>query len=195
MGAEPVVFTCSPRKGGNSDSAADVIVRALAELGHAPRLVRLRDTPLRPCLGCYGCRKDVAGRCVLADADQARQLYDLLMHAPQFYFTAPIFFYHLPGLFKDFIDRSQPYYLRRENNDPSMLGLAPRKACAVLLAGRRHGERLFDGSLLTLKFFLRTFNIRLEESLNLRGIDLPGDLAGNDPACESIRDMVRRSAG
>lgn len=195
MEALPVVFSCSPRAGGNSDAAAACIMGELAALGRKARLVRLRDTPLRPCQGCYGCRKDAAGRCVQPDSERAGLVYEYLLTAPQFFFTAPIYFYHLPGLLKDFIDRSQPYYLRREAGEPDMVGLPARTACSVLVAGRPKGEKLFDGAVLTMKFFLRTFNITLAESLNLRGIDLPGDLEADAVARPAIREMVGRAVG
>lgn len=189
----PVVFTGSPRRGGNSDAAAGVIVRELEGMGRSPRLIHLRDTPLRPCLGCYGCRKDAAGRCVQPDGAKASRIYDLLMTAPDLYFTAPIYFYHLPGLFKDIIDRSQPYYLRREAREPDMLGLPVRTARVVLVAGRPRGKRLFEGAELTLRYFLHTFNVGLERSLHLRGIDRPGDLKNDVEACRAIRRMVREA--
>ncbi|MFW5791761.1 MAG: flavodoxin family protein [Desulfohalobiaceae bacterium] len=187
----PVIFSCSPRPGGNSDTAADLLARGVAQKGAAARVVHLRDYAVEPCIGCYRCRSNPTGRCFQEESDQSRPLFAHLLEAPLVMFCSPIFFYHLPAHFKAFIDRGQSYYVRRERGDTAILDLPHRRAQVVLQAGRPAGEQLFSGSLLTLRYFLKLFNIGLTEPLLFRGKDGPNDLKSDEQA---VARIVERAA-
>ncbi len=187
--AEPVAFACSPRPGGNSDTAVERFCRGVAQAGGACRVIRLREHALRPCTGCGGCAK--LARCVLPDADQAEELFALLRTAPFVFFASPIYFYHLPAGFKAFIDRAQaPYeqYLQKEGTtEPA----AQRPAYVSLVAGRPTGQRLFEGSLLTLHYFLHPFGLGLRSPLLFKGTDRIGDLAADGDALRQLEACGR----
>lgn len=176
--AEALAFACSPRAGGNSDAAVEYFCRGVAQAGGACRVVRLREYPLHPCIGCGACAKRAG--CVLPDAGQAEELFALLRSAPVVFFASPIYFYHLPAGFKAFIDRAQAAYehLQAFATD----GASTRPAYAALVAGRPRGRRLFEGSLLTLRYFLLPFGLCLEDPLLLLGKDRPGDLSADGDA-------------
>ncbi len=193
--APPLILSCSPRAGGNSDHAAALA----AEILGAPAL-RLREYLITPCIGCGACSRAAprrpsleprAGRaylgCPLSRSDDSARLLAAFAHAPFVFLTAPIFFYHLPAGFKALIDRMQPFWALREAGDERLAALPERGCGVVLCAGRPKGERLFEGSLLTLRWALGLLNLRLREPLLLRGVDAAGDLAGNPEACEAIR--------
>jgi putative NADPH-quinone reductase len=186
----PLVLACSPRKGGNSDFAADLIVRGLKSAGAEPRLFHLRDLDLLPCLGCQTCGKSAGNRCVLMDKDQSEMLFQLILASPMLFLASPIYFYHLPASFKGFIDRAQRYYEAKIAGDPGLETLKPRQAHVCLVAGRPKGERLFEGSLLTLRYFLWPFNVTLAEPLCLPGVDRSGDLDSDS----TVKDRVVRYA-
>jgi hypothetical protein len=109
------------------------------------------------------------------------------------FFSSPIFFYHLPAHFKSFIDRGQSFYLRKMDQDPSMLSLPPRQAYLTMVAGRPRGKKLFEGSVLTLRTFLDIFHVQLQETLAFRGIDEVGDLESNPEHCQEIRGLGSRA--
>lgn len=188
MNGRPVIFRCSPRLDGNSDAAARLFAEGVRAAGGDPLLIRLADYALEPCLGCGACRRSPGHRCVLAAKDQAEELFGLLLAAPFVLFASPIFFYHLPAHFKAFIDRSQSYYEKAMARDPAVTGLPRRVAHTALVAGRPTGERLFEGSLLTLKYFLVNFSYELAEPLTFRGKDAPGDLAADKEAGALLRE-------
>lgn len=180
--ARPVVFLCGPRAGGNSDTAGLALARGLAEAGPPPQVIRLRERRVRPCLGCGTCAKEPNHPCPLAD-DEAEALFALLQTAPLVVFASPIYFYHLPAGFKGFIDRAQRHYEVRLAREGTGQALPPeRPAQAVLVAGRREGQQLFTGALLTLRYFLWPFFLRLAEPCLLRGRDAPNDLAADAAA-------------
>lgn len=188
--ASPLVLACSPRKGGNSDAAAALLAEGLLAAGATPRLVHLRELDLKPCRGCQACGRDPQHRCVLMERDQSEELFRLIMAAPMLFFAAPIFYYHLPATFKGFIDRGQRYYEARLAGDPEITALAPRLAHMCMVSGRPRGEKLFEGSLLTMRYFLWPFNVTLGEPLLLPGYDAPGDLSGDGTARDRVREFA-----
>jgi multimeric flavodoxin WrbA len=180
----PVVFLCGPRAGGNSDAAGRAFAAGLARAGHTPWIIALRDHSVAPCRGCGACAGP-AHRCVLdRPGDDAAELFAALDAAPVAAFAAPIYFYHVPALFKAFIDRAQRRYEIRQAEGP---GETPdRLAYPLLVAGRPRGERLFEGALITLKYFLWPFGFLPGPATLLRGLDAPGDLAGDAEALAAV---------
>jgi multimeric flavodoxin WrbA len=191
--AHLAAFACSPRAGGNSDKALEIYVRGLQEAGGTVQKIHLRQYNVHPCIGCNRCAYDAERRCFLTSLDQSGILFQALLSAPRVLFTAPIYYYHLPAIFKAFIDRGQRYYMSKQAGDPLVEELPRRTADVVLVAGRQRGQKLFDGSLLTLRYFLHPFNIRLAEPLLFPGVDEPGDLAQNVEARELILERGREA--
>lgn len=186
----PLVLACSPRKGGNSDTAAALLAEGLISAGASPLLVHLRDLDITPCRGCQACGRDPQHRCVLMEQDQSEELFRLIMAAPMLFFASPIFFYHLPAGFKGFIDRAQRFYEARLSGDPALAALAPKSAHMCMVSGRPRGEKLFEGSFLTMRYFLWPFNATLGEPLLLPGYDGPDDLAGDESARAKAREFA-----
>ncbi len=184
--SSPAIFSCSPRSGGNSDAAATFFREGIRQAGGRSQLFYLRDFIIHPCLGCMRCAQAPRGECYLAEEDQSAPLFQALLSAPGIFISTPIYFYHLPAQFKSWIDRSQSYYLRKEKKDPVLLNLPSRPAYVNLVAGRPQGERLFEGAMLTLKYFLSTFNFFIQTHHTFRGIDASQDLRSHPDARESL---------
>lgn len=184
---QATVFLCSPRAQGNSDTAGLAFAKGLTEAGYTPRIIWLREHDITPCRGCGRCAAEPDHRCPFA-GDGAEPLFEAMMTSPIVAFAAPIFFYHLPGIFKNFIDRAQRYYTVRLEKEASGADLGPERMAQILLvSGRREGRQLFTGSLLTLKYFLWPFGIRLDdEPALLRGFDGPNDLAADTEAVDAL---------
>jgi hypothetical protein len=99
----------------------------------------------------------------------------------------------LPALFKGLIDRAQSYYFRSVHQDKTLVDLPRRRAYVFLCAGRPRGERLFDGSLLTLKYFLDVFRFSLHDPALFRAMDGPGDFAADRDALDTMRLLGREA--
>jgi multimeric flavodoxin WrbA len=181
----PLVMSLSPRKGGNSDQAADLFSRCLQG---GSSVLRLRDHHVQPCTGCGACAG--SGVCRMSGEDAADDLFALLDRASGLVLTAPVYFYHLPSQAKAWIDRSQARYLARQGGRPP----GPvRPAYVVLVAGRPRGEKLFDGILPTLRYFFEVLDFRLEGTALLRGLDEAGDFSECGVAQDSVRELAGRS--
>lgn len=197
MSARPpaTVFLCSPRAGGNSDAAGLAFARGVEARGGAVRVIALREAAVAPCRGCGACLAP-GHRCVLArEGDAAEALFAPLRESPVVAFAAPIYFYHLPALFKAFIDRAQRHWAVRHAAGDDEEGALPSPALppvrALLVSGRPRGEKLFAGALLSLKYFLWPFYRTLAEPCLFRGYDGSGDLAGDPEALEQAMNCGR----
>lgn len=173
------ILACSARKNGNSDHAAQLFAQGYEAAGGKTHTRFMRDYTIRHCTACEACAIPGSTSCVQEKKDDSLELYSMLTQAPALFFSSPIYFYHLPSIFKTFIDRCQCFWFREFNRDPFMLSLPKRKAYICLVAARPVGEQLFTGSLLTLKYFLSPFNIHLAEPLLVYGKDGKDELAGD----------------
>lgn len=180
-GGGTLVLACSPRRGGNTDTAAAV---AAENLGSGRDVAYLRDHDVLPCVSCGYCSAHPGGPCPLTARDGSAPLLASLEKAASVLVVSPVYFYHVPAQLKALMDRTQPWWTRR-----AALGLGPggeRVAHAVLIAARPKGDKLFDGAVLSLRYWLGCFGFTLAEPLTLYGLDAPGDLARSSAALEKI---------
>lgn len=161
-----LVFLCSPHRNG----ATDILGKAAA---NNAEIIKLPHYKICGCLGCGACLK---GNCPLSE-DDADLLFKKLAQANSVIFAAPVYFYALPGQFKLFIDRSQKFW--KPVIEQSADFQISKKAGVIMVAGRPSGKKLFAGSLLTLKWFLKPFGFMIAKTLLLRGIESPEDLTTN----------------
>lgn len=166
-----LVFACSPHAGGATDRLAQAVIAGAQASLEQPMAIILRNYAIAPCKGCQAC---ATADCVL-QPDGADFLFDQLVSSDRAIFVSPIYFYALPGQFKVFIDRSQKFW----GSGQTLPRPKPKKAAVLLAAGRRRGEKLFQGALFTLKWFLKPFGYEIAAQRLLTGLDF----ASPDLAC------------
>ena len=162
-----LVLSASPRKGGNSDFAASLVLEAMGSRG---KIIRVADAGVQPCSSCGYCDRH-PGKCALA-SDGADEVFQAMLASPMTVFVSPVYFYHLPAQAKAFLDRMQRWWAVPGDRLPGK----GRFIAPVLLGARKKGDRLFEGSLLTLKYAADTVGMKLKEPVLLHGLDAPGDL-------------------
>jgi multimeric flavodoxin WrbA len=178
-----LVLCASPRQ-GNSEHAARMIVEMLPE----PVLILLRHKNILPCTACGLCGR-MPGTCSLDRCDDAADVLGQMRAAARVFVVSPVYFYGVPARFKALIDRSQRYWTGAL---PPQTGLRP--AYAVLPAARMRGRRLFTGSLLTLRPFLRLLGFRLRDVLPLPGLEAATSLASHPEYPAAIRQWAASRA-
>jgi len=163
----------SPRRGGNSARLTDLAVEGAQSAGAQVGKVVLRDLKMSPCLEIYGCKKD--GRCVIQDDFQA--LYDLCLSCQGMILSSPIFFYTLSAHTKIMMDRFQSLWVKKYWIDQVKFGQwTPKRKGLFISVGATHGKKLFEGALLTVKYFMDVLDMELEGSVLVRGLDLKGEV-------------------
>ena len=163
----------SPRRGGNTASLLNEAVRGASECGALVEKVILQDLKMSPCLEIYGCKE--TGRCVIQDDFQ--KLYDQLTECRGMMLASPIFFYTVSAHTKIMMDRCQSLWVKKYwlEKTPFGTGKYTRKGLFISV-GATKGKKLFDGTLLSMKYFFDVLDMELWRSLLYRGLDFQGDV-------------------
>ena len=205
------LLAASPRAGGNTDTAAQVFLQGFLNTSTQAcamelKPVYLRAYSIKPCVACDACAHsehlldsmDLPEKkrhqsqtplygCPLSLHDESAVLLWHLAHAPGLCIIAPMYFYHLPSALKALVDRTQTFWNLRKAGNMYFASRPPRLCHVVLLGGRPKGDKLFEGSLLSLKYSLESLNVRLAEPLLLYGLDNPSALLEQP---EKIRAII-----
>jgi len=179
----------SPRRGGNTDLLLEEALRGAQEKGANVERLYLSDYAITPCKECHGC--DHAGNCVVLDDMQ--KIYPKLLEADVIIFASPIFFYGVTAWAKALIDRSQALWSRKYLlKDPS-LGKEGRKRKGFFISvGATKGQRVFDGAILTVKYFFDVLNAEYVGELLFRGVEAKGDILKHHEALQQAYEMGRK---
>lgn len=97
-----LLISGSPRK-GNTEFILNKVYKALKS---KKELVLLRNNNIKHCVGCLHC--DEHKKCAIQDDMQ--EIYDKMLEADVIIIGTPNYFDNVPGLMKDFIDRTNPFY-------------------------------------------------------------------------------------
>ncbi|MEN6440997.1 MAG: flavodoxin family protein [Syntrophobacter sp.] len=182
----------SPRREGTTSLLLANAVRGAREGGAEVEEVFLRDLKMSPCLEIYGCRK--SGRCVIKDDFQP--LHDKLIACEGLMIASPIFFYTVSAHTKIFMDRCQALWAKKYLIDKAPFGIRqPSRKALFVCAGATRGSRLFEGVLLSMKYFLDTLDMEIWKSLLYKGLDNPEDLHDNPVWLEETYTTGREFAG
>lgn len=178
----------SPRIGGNTDLLLDAALDGARSQGAEVEKIIVDRLNISPCREYYGCLKD--GNCVIRDDMDI--LYTKLLEADGIIVASPMFFYGLTSQLKALIDRCQALWARRHVLKQDLPG-AGRKG-AFIAVGATKGERLFDGSVLTVKYFFRTLGVEYTGELLVHGVDRMGDIQKHPSALEDALELGRQLA-
>jgi multimeric flavodoxin WrbA len=178
----------SPRRRGNSSRLLDEAVLGAQSEGATVEKIVLRDLKMSPCLEIYGCKKE--GHCVIQDDFQT--VREQLLTCSGVMLASPIFFYTVSAHTKILMDRCQSLWVKKywvEQVDRHERQIT-RKGLFISVGATR-GKKLFDGTLLTVKYFFDVLDAELWRSLLYRGLDLEGDILQHPDYLEEARQAGR----
>jgi multimeric flavodoxin WrbA len=163
----------SPRRKGNTALLLKKAVQGAREAGAEVEEIVLRDLKISPCLEIYGCKE--TGRCAIED--DFHLIMDKLQACQGIILASPIFFYAVSAHTKMFIDRCQSLWVKKYWIDKVPYGdWEPKRKGLFISVGATKGKKLFDGALLTIKYFFDVLDAELWKSLLHRGLDFEGDV-------------------
>ena len=182
----------SPRRQSNTEILLNKALEGAREAGAEVENVPVSKLKISPCLEIYACLKD--GNCPIKDDMQL--LYEKLLEADHIIFASPIFFYGITSQAKAVVDRCQALWVRK--HVLGMGGEDKRERTGVFISvGATRGEKLFDGAVLTVKYFFDAINVEYSGDLLVRGIDDRGQIAEHPTALADAfrlgQELVRRS--
>jgi multimeric flavodoxin WrbA len=103
-----------------------------------------------------------------------------------------MFFYGITAQLKALIDRCQALWARKHVLKQNWPGAGRRGA--FIAVGATKGEKLFDGSTATVRYFFKTIGVEYAEELLIRGVDLKGDIQQHPSALKDAFELGRRLA-
>jgi multimeric flavodoxin WrbA len=172
----------SPRKEGNTGFLLNEMLKEAKSQGVEVEKITIADYQISPCQECYKCAD--TGNCVIDDGMQ--EIYPKLLEADWVILASPIFFYGVTAQTKTLIDRAQALwsrkYLLKQIFRPN------RKGIFVSVGGTR-GDNLFNGAILTVKYFFDAIGIEYSGDLLFRSIDRKGDVKNHTAALRGAREM------
>jgi multimeric flavodoxin WrbA len=179
----------SPRKKGNTETLLRAVLKGVEAAGGEIELVRLYDLHIQPCIGCGGC--DNTGKCVLEDDMQ--ELYPKILASQRVILASPIYFYGITAQAKAFVDRCQALWNRKRlqiekgewHNDPT------RKGFLVAVAAT-HGERVFEGAILTAKYAFDAMGMQYGGEFVVKGMESRGDMSKDGATLERAEQAGRK---
>jgi len=171
--AQIVAIYGSPRRRGNTATLLKHAVQGAVDAGAQVDEIILRDLKISPCLEIYACKKE--GRCAIKDDFQ--QVVDQILSAKGLILASPIFFYTVSAHTKILMDRCQSLWVKKYWIDKVPFGQwEPKRKGLFISVGATKGKKLFDGTLLTVKYFFDVLDAELYRSLLYRGMDFEGDV-------------------
>jgi len=163
----------SPRRKGNTATLLKKAVEGARDSGAQVEEIVLRDLKMSPCLEIFGCTK--TGECRLKDDFQNAR--DKIMASHGLILASPVFFYTVSAHTKILMDRFQSLWVKKYWIDKTPLNnqKLTRKGLFIS-AGATKGKKLFDGILLSMRYFFDTIDMKLWKALLYRGLDFEGDV-------------------
>jgi multimeric flavodoxin WrbA len=165
----------SPRK-GNTEFMLETALNEIKK--HDKELILLREKNLERCSGCLSC--DKTKKCIIQDDMQ--QLYEKLEKADIIVIGTPNYFDNVPGLLKDFIDRTNPYYETSKLKD--------KKVFVLVVGGgkAKNSQRIVKQAI---KYFIKGHKMKLVDWLCLEALH-PEDLRKNQEAINKIKEFGQK---
>ena len=148
-------------------------VQGAVDAGAKVDEIILRDLKISPCLEIYACKKE--GRCAIND--DFHQVVDRIQSAKGIILASPVFFYAVSAHTKILMDRCQSLWVKKYWIDKVPFGQwEPKRKGLFISVGATKGKKLFDGALLTVKYFFDVLDTELYRSLLFRRLEFEGDV-------------------
>jgi multimeric flavodoxin WrbA len=179
----------SPRRGGNTELLLEEALKGAEKEGAEVERIYLSDFTITPCKECHGC--DNTGNCVILD--DMEKIYPKLLEADVLILASPIFFYGVTAWAKALIDRSQALWARKYLIKDPTLGKEGKKRKGFFISvGATKGQKVFEGAILTVKYFFDVLNAEYVGELLYRGVEAKGDILKHPEALQQAFEAGRK---
>lgn len=177
----------SPRLDSNTDLLLDEALSGAASQPAETEKIIVDKLNITPCREYYGCLRD--GNCVIRD--DMDDIYPRLLDADRIIIASPIFFYGLTAQLKALIDRCQAIWARKYILKQK---LPPARKGAFIAVGATRGQKLFEGSILTVSYFFKAIGVEYADELLVHGVDAKGEVRKHPETLASAFELGKRLA-
>ena len=169
-----LIISGSPRK-GNTEFVLNKIYKAAKG---EKELISLRNKNIKHCAGCLYC--DEHKKCAIQDDTQ--EIHKKMLEADLIVIGTPNYFDNVPGMVKDFIDRTNPFYETDK--------LKGKKLITIVVGGGKIKNSKKVGEQ-ALKSFYDAHQMKLVGSYYFQGLHFK-DVEVDSKANNAIDKIVRK---
>ena len=182
----------SPRRNGNTAKLMREAVAGARAAGARVDEIVLRDLKLSPCLEIYSCKQ--GGECRIRDDFQ--KVRDLVLSCGGLMLASPIFYYTVSAHTKILMDRFHSVWVKKHWVD-KVHGSerSQRRKGLFISAGATQGRKLFEGTLLSVRYFYDTLDMDLWKALLYRGLEDADDVLNHPEYLDDARRAGEELAG
>jgi multimeric flavodoxin WrbA len=163
----------SPRK-GNTEFILNKIYNSIDS---EKEIVLLRNENINQCAGCLYCDKHK--KCIIKDDMQ--EVYEKMIKADIFIIGTPNYYDNVPGLLKNFIDRTNPFYETDK--------IKKKKLINIIVGGgsTKNSKRVEEHAL---KYFYDCHKLDLAGSFFFQALG-PRDIEKNPKTAKEIEKIIK----
>jgi multimeric flavodoxin WrbA len=182
----------SPRRNGNTAKLLREAIAGARAAGVRVDEIVLRDLKLSPCMEIYSCKQ--GGECRIRDDFQ--KVRDLVLACGGLMLASPIFYYAVSAHTKILMDRFHSVWVQKHWVDKGFRPeRSPRRKGLFISAGATQGRKLFEGTLLSVRYFYDTLDMDLWKALLYRGLEDADDVLKHPEYLEDARRAGKELAG
>lgn len=184
-----LVLLGSPRKKGNSTALAQRVVQGVESAGVKTETVYLNGLDIRPCQGCYACKKKDSSGCVVEDDMQA--LYPKLIGSYAWVIASPVYWFSMTAQTKIFMDRCFALF----NDDREKSALAGKRIAIAMSYG--DSDAFNSGCVNALRSFQDAYRYAGAKIVGMvyGSAEEPGEITSNADLMTQAENLGRRLAG
>ena len=183
-----LVLLGSPRKKGNSTTLAKQIVKGAESTGAEVETIYLNGLRIKPCQGCYGCKKKDSKGCIVKDDMQS--LYPKITASDALVIATPVYWFNMTAQTKIFLDRCFGLFDGTYTVNPLL-----KKRIAIAMS---YGDTdpFKSGCVNALRSFQDAFSYvgaRIE-GMVYGSAEEPGEIASNAVLMQQAEDLGKKIA-
>ncbi len=168
-----VALLGSPRKKGNSTVLAKQIIQGAESVGAKVETVYLNGLNIKPCQGCYACKKKNSTGCAVDDDMQS--LYPKLVESGAWIIASPVYWFSMSAQTKIFMDRCFAIW----NEDSEINPLYQKRIAIAMSYG--DSDPFNSGCVNALRSFQDAYRYAGAKIVGMvyGSADEPGEIASN----------------
>ena len=183
-----VALLGSPRKKGNSSVLAKQIIHGVESVGAKVETVYLNGLNIKPCQGCYACKKENSTGCAVDDDMQS--LYPKLVESDAWIIASPVYWFSMSAQTKIFMDRCYALW----NEDPE-LNLMYKKRIAIAMS-YGDSDAFNSGCVNALRSFQDSYRYVGARIVGMvyGSAEEPGEIASNAELIAQAEELGKKLA-
>jgi multimeric flavodoxin WrbA len=178
----------SPRKKGNSTVLAKQIISGVESVGAKVETVYLNGLNVKPCQGCYACKKKNSTGCAVDDDMQS--LYPKLKESDAWIIASPVYWFSMSAQTKIFMDRCFALW----NEDQELNPLYKKRIAIAMSYG--DSDPFNSGCVNALRSFQDAYRYAGAEIIGMvyGSADEPGEISSNAELMTQAKEIGKKLA-